>query len=143
MFARNSDLYFEVRASCSAFSSSALRACSTSWFFRSTSTFWSARSLAFSWSSWFVFWSSCCWLCSSSASDWDCVRRFSVRMFASIVFKTMPIDSISCSRNTSWVGLKRSNEASSSTALIWPSKSTGSTRTFCAVAWPSPEWIVM
>ena len=30
MFARNSDLYFEVSASCSAFSSSAWRACSTS-----------------------------------------------------------------------------------------------------------------
>ena len=39
MFARNSVLYFDVRASCSAFSSSACRACSTSWFFRSTSTF--------------------------------------------------------------------------------------------------------
>ena len=30
MFARNSDLYFEVSASCWAFSSSAWRACSTS-----------------------------------------------------------------------------------------------------------------
>jgi hypothetical protein len=39
MFARNSDLYFEVSASCSAFSSSAWRACSTSRFLRSTSWF--------------------------------------------------------------------------------------------------------
>ena len=40
MLARNSDLYFEVSASCLAFSSSACRACSTSWFLRSTSWFW-------------------------------------------------------------------------------------------------------
>ena len=44
MLARNSDLYFEVSASCSAFSSSAWRACSTSWFLRSTSSFCSASS---------------------------------------------------------------------------------------------------
>ena len=34
MFARNSDLYFEVSASSAAFSSSARRACSISWFLR-------------------------------------------------------------------------------------------------------------
>ena len=39
MFARNSDLYFEVSASSSAFSSSARRACSICWFLRSTSAF--------------------------------------------------------------------------------------------------------
>ena len=39
MFARNSDLYFEVSANCLAFSSRAWRACSTSRFLRSTSTF--------------------------------------------------------------------------------------------------------
>ena len=33
MLARNSDLYFEVSASSAAFSSSARRACSISWFF--------------------------------------------------------------------------------------------------------------
>ena len=38
MLARNSDLYFEVSASSAAFSSSARRACSISWFLRSTST---------------------------------------------------------------------------------------------------------
>ena len=48
MLARNSDLYFDVRASCLAFSSSAWRACSTSWFLRSTSTFWWASRRAFS-----------------------------------------------------------------------------------------------
>ena len=47
MLARNSDLYFEVSASSSAFSSSARRACSTSVFLRSTSAFCSASSLAF------------------------------------------------------------------------------------------------
>ena len=47
MFARNSDLYLEVRASSAAFSSSARRACSISWFFLSTSTFRSASCCAF------------------------------------------------------------------------------------------------
>ena len=65
MFARNSDLYFEVSASCLAFSSRACRACSTSWFFRSTSWFWWASSRAFSWSSSLVFCSSSCRLPSS------------------------------------------------------------------------------
>ena len=48
MLARNSDLYLDVSASCSAFSSSAWRACSTSWFLRSTSWFWCASSRALS-----------------------------------------------------------------------------------------------
>ena len=47
MLARNSDLYFEVSASSAAFSSSARRACSISWFLRSTSTFCSASCCAF------------------------------------------------------------------------------------------------
>ena len=87
MFARNSDLYFEVSASCSAFSSSAWRACSTSVFLRSTSAFCSASSLAFSCSSWLVFCNSSCRLCNSLASDCDCLSRSSVRVLASIVFK--------------------------------------------------------
>ena len=79
MLARNSDLYFEVSASCSALSSSAWRACSTSRFLRSTSWFWCASRRAFSCSSWLVCCSSCCRLCSSSASDCDWVSRSSVR----------------------------------------------------------------
>ena len=79
MLARNSDLYFDVSASCSAFSSSAWRACSTSWFLRSTSWFWCASRRAFSCSSSLVCCSSCWRLCSSSASDCDCVSRSSVR----------------------------------------------------------------
>ena len=67
MLARNSDLYLEIRASCSAFSSSATLACSTSWFFCSTSAFWPASSWAFSSSSALVCCSSsCCFLSSSS-----------------------------------------------------------------------------
>src|SRR3954449_6673330 len=43
IFAKNSDLYFEVVASCSAFSSNAALACSTSRFVASTSVFCSAK----------------------------------------------------------------------------------------------------
>ena len=44
MFARNSDLYFELSASCSAFSSSELRAISISRFLISMSRFWRSSS---------------------------------------------------------------------------------------------------
>ncbi len=67
MFARNSDLYLEDRASCSAFSSSATRAASTSEFFCSTFLFCSARSEAFSSSSSLTCCSSSC--CSLRASS--------------------------------------------------------------------------
>ena len=60
MLARNSDLYFDVKASCAAFSSSEARAFSISAFLRSTSLFWSNRRRAFSSSSSFVFCSSSC-----------------------------------------------------------------------------------
>ena len=46
MFEKNSDLYFDETASCSAFSSTRRLASSTSWFLRSTSMFCSARRLA-------------------------------------------------------------------------------------------------
>ncbi len=88
MFARNSDLYFEVSASCAAFSSSAWRASSTSRFLRSTSSFWCASRRAFSCSSSLV-------CCNSTARDCDCLSRFSVRVLASMVLITMPIDSVS------------------------------------------------
>ena len=51
MLAKNSDLYFEISDSCSAFSSSETRACSTSRFFTSTLRFCSSSSLALSSSS--------------------------------------------------------------------------------------------
>ncbi len=171
MLARNSDLYFEMRASCSAFSSSATLACSTSWFFCSTSAFCSESSVAFSSSSMFFrVSSSCCcrssssdcrseWVCCSSrllvsvrVSCWlwrfsvsacDCFRSSSVRMFASIVFSTMPIVSASCSRKVSRIWSNSSKVASSSTALISPSKSTGRMARLRGGASPSPEEIRM
>ncbi len=141
MLARNSDLYFEVRASCSAFSSRARRACSTSLFLRSTSAFWLARSFAFSSSSSLVCCSSSCWLCSSRARPWDCLSSSSVRLLASMVLSTMPIDSVSCSRKARCVLLKRSKEASSITALTSPSNTMGRTMMLRGVAWPRPDEI--
>ena len=75
MFARNSLLYFDESASCSALSSSSIRAASTSAFFCSMRAFCSASSAAFSSSSSFVCCSSscCCWSSSSDAfSDRAC-----------------------------------------------------------------------
>ncbi len=131
MFARNSDLYFEVRASCFAFSSRAWRACSTSVFLRSTSWFWWASCFAFSSSSWLV-------CCNSSARDCDCLSRSSVRVFASMVLMTMPIDSVSWSRNAWCAGLKLSSDASSSTPRTSPSNTTGSTSTSSAAVSERP-----
>ncbi len=139
MLARNSDLYFEVSASCSAFSSSAWRACSTSRFLRSTSWFWCASSRAFSCSSRLVCCSSCWRLCSSSASDCDCLSRSSVRELASMVLITMPMLSVSCARKASCTGLKRCSDASSSTPRISPSNTTGSTSTSIAALSLRPE----
>jgi hypothetical protein len=141
MVARNSDLYLDVIASWDAFSSRACRACSTSRFLRSTSAFCSASRRAFSSSSSFVCCSSSCWLCSSRARDWDCRSRSSVRELASIVLSTIPIDSVSCSRNIRWVLLKCSKEASSMTAFTSPSKITGSTMMLRGGASPRPDAI--
>ena len=110
MLARNSVLYLEVRASCSAFSSSACLACSISWFFRSTSVFWLASSWAFSSSSSLVCCSSsCCFLSSSSDS---CSERVccSSRVLVSV--------SSSC-----WLCSSRSATATASAAprsACWP-----------------------
>ena len=170
MLARNSDLYLDVRASCSAFSSMARRASSISRFFCSTSDFCSASSRAFSCSSvfvccsssccrlssssdsrseraccssrWFVCVSSFCWDCSSCVSDCDWMSRSSVRMFASIVLSTMPMLSVSWSRKVRWMGLNSWNEASSMTALTSPSKSTGNATMLSGAASPSPEAIL-
>ena len=97
MFARNSDLYFEVSASCSAFSSSARRAISISRFFASTCFFSFSSSCAFSCSSSLVACSSSCLRVSSVCRAWsswvsscDCLSRPSVRIVAAIVFKHDP-----------------------------------------------------
>src|ERR1700757_1414703 len=74
MFARNSDLYFEVSESSVAFSSSARRACSISWFLRSTSTLRSASCCAFCSSCSLVCCSSFFLVCSSIASWCDFFR---------------------------------------------------------------------
>src|SRR2546426_9440160 len=42
--------------------------------------------------------STCCWLCSSLARSCDCESSLSVRVLAPIVFRTMPMPSVSCSR---------------------------------------------
>ena len=141
MLARNSDLYLEVRASCSAFSSTACFASSTSSFLRATSAFCWVSNRAFSSSSSLVTRSSCCWLCSSFAIDCDCWSNSPVRMLASIVFITMPTLSVSWSRNARCVGLKRSKLANSITALTWVSKTTGSTTILRGAASPRADVI--
>ena len=128
MFAKNCDLYFEVSASCSAFCSSALRASSISrvrlldffvllgqqagFFFQLLVGAAAARPVGSA---------------ARSVSDCDCLSSSSVRMFVAIVFKTMPIDSVSWSRKSKWISLNVWKHASSMTALTSPSKSTGST----------------
>ena len=86
MFARNSDLYFELSASCSARSSRPARASSISRFLISMSRFCRSSSAAFSWSSSFVCWSSscCCWSSSSDAfSDCACSSSSAFDCFSS------------------------------------------------------------
>lgn len=169
MLARNSDLYFEVSASCSALSSSAILACSTSRFLASTCWFWTDSRCAFSCSSalvccsssclvrssssdWrsdaaccssrsLVFFSSSCCACSSEVRSCDCFSRPSVRMLAAMVLSTMPMDSISWSRNCCWVSLKSPKVASSITAFTSPSNRAGRTMMLAGAASPSPEEI--
>ncbi len=62
-----------------------------------------------------------------------------MRIVASIVLSTTPIDWVSCSRNAMWVTLKGCSEASSITALAWPSKSTGRTTMLTGGASPRLE----
>src|ERR1700740_409203 len=57
--------------------------------------FLSTNCRAFSSNSRFVFCSSSCRLCNSLVSDCDCLSRSSVNEFASIVFNTIPILSVS------------------------------------------------
>ena len=62
-------------------------------------------------------------------------------MLASIVLSTMAIVSVSWSSRLRWISLKWWNEASSITALTWPSKMTGRTTMFSGGASPRPELI--
>ena len=61
-----------------------------------------------------------------------------MRMLDEIMFRMTPMESISWSRNVRWFALNGWNEASSMTALISPSKSTGSTTTLRGGASPRP-----
>ena len=141
MLARNSDLYFEVSESSVAFSSSARRACSISWFFLSTSTLRSASCWAFCSSCSLVCCSSFCCVCSSPASCWDCFSRPSVCIVASIELSTMPMQSVSCSRKVICEVVNELIEDSSITALTWFSNSTGSTTRFFGTTRSSAELI--
>ena len=132
MLARNSDLYLEVRVSCSAFSSSDFLASSTSLFLFSTSSFCFTSRCALSCRSSLV-------LFSSSARDVDCSSRCSVLEFVSMVFSTIPILSVSCTRKSRCVWLNASNDASSITAFISFSNNTGRIMRLRGVASPSPE----
>ncbi len=169
MLARNSDLYFEVRASCSAFSSRAILACSTSRFLPSTCWFCTDRSLALSSSSALVvcsssclvrssssdcrsdaaccsrrslvFFSSSCCACSSEVRSCDCLSRPSVLMLAAMVLSTMPMDSISWSRKLWWVSENSPKVASSITAFTSPSNRAGSTMMLSGADSPRPDEI--
>ena len=141
MLARNSDLYFEVSASSVAFSSSARRACSISWFLRSTSTLRSASCCAFCSSCSLVCCNSLCCACNSPASCCDCLSRPSVCIVASIELSTMPIEVVSCSRNMVCSVVNSCIEASSITALTWFSNRTGSTILLRGVTLNSAEEI--
>ena len=106
MFARNSDLYFEVSASCARLLLERLArlldllvlALHLLVLVRQQPRLLLQLLVGRCSSSWR--------LCSSCASACDCVSRSSVRMLASIVLITMPIDSVSWSRNAWWVSLK-------------------------------------
>jgi hypothetical protein len=62
-------------------------------------------------------------------------------MVASIELSTMPIDAVSCSRKAVCSSVNSLSEASSITALTWPSNSTGSTTMFLGGALNRPDVI--
>ena len=139
MLARNSDLYFEVRASCLAFSSSAWRACSTSWFLRSTSWFWWASSRAFSCSSWLVFCSSSCRLCNSLGQR---LRLLEQVLRAHVGFDGVEHDADDFGQLIEERLVRRVEALERRQfehALDLPSKTTGSTMMFCGGASPRPD----
>ena len=134
-------MYLEVRASCSAFSSSACRACSTSWFLRSTSAFCVGQQLGFLFQLLVGLLQLLLLALQLVGQRLGLLSSSSVRLLASMVFSTIPMLSVSWSRNARWVSLKRSKEASSMTALTSPSNRTGSTTMLSGVASPRPELI--
>ena len=143
IFARNSDLYFDVSCNCSAFSSSERLASSTSLFLSSTSFFCLTSNNALSCNSSLVRLNSSCCIFSSPASDCDCVSNSSVREFASIVFNTIPILSVNWLKKSRCVSLNISNDASSITAFTLFSNSTGRMIRLDGCALPKPEFILI
>ena len=141
MLAMNSDLYFDETASWLTCSSTRRLDCSTSWFFCSATMFCSASSRACRPRSSLDSRSSSCCERSSSAWDWDCLSSVSVSAEAWIVLRTMPMLSVTESRNVWWVMLNGENEASSMTARKDPSNSTGRTTMLSGGDSPSPELI--
>ncbi len=139
MLARNSDLYLEVSASCSAFSSSSsFLPHSSSCCWRSISSL-SRMRVACSSSRSLVDFSSSCWSCNSPARSCDWLSSVSVFIEALIVFRTIPMLSTSWSRKSRWTEVKRLNEASSISAMTLPSKRTGTTTMLSGAASPRPE----
>ncbi len=82
--------------------------------------------------------SSVAWASSSALDFLSCDRSSSVRMLDEIMLRMTPMLSMSWSRNVRWFGLNAWNEASSMTAFVSPSKSTGSTTTLRGGASPIP-----
>ena len=62
-------------------------------------------------------------------------------MVASILFSTMPMLAVSCSRNARWDMVNALKEASSMTALTRSSNKIGRTIMFRGTAWNKPERI--
>ena len=143
MLARNSDLYFELRASWAAFSSRPARASSISAFLISMSRFCCCSTSVLSWSSSLVWRSSsdCFWSSWVSACDW--VSSCSVRMLAWIVLMTTPMVSASWSRKAWLTSLKGRSAPSSMTPRTCSSNMTGMTTRCAGVASPSAEEILM
>ena len=127
MFARNSDLYFDVSASSAAFSSSARRACSTSCSCVRLPR--SARRAAWpcAASSSLVCCSSFCCDCSSAVSCCDCLQQVfgAHRRFDRVEHDADALRELLEEREVRRV--KGCSEASSITALVWPSNNTGKT----------------
>ena len=143
MLARNSDLYFELRASWAAFSSRPARASSISAFLISMSRFCCCRTSVLSCSSSLVWRSSsdCFWSSWVSACDW--VSSCSVRMLAWIVLMTTPMVSVSWSRKAWLTALKGRSAPSSITPRTCSSNMTGMTTRCAGVASPRAEEILM
>ena len=134
MLARNSDLYLEVRASCLAFSSRAWRACSTSRFLRSTSSFWCGEQAG-------LFLQLLVGLLQLLLPALQLLGE-RLRLLEQVLRAHVGFDRVE--HDADRFGelieerlvrrVERSNEASSSTAFTWPSKTTGSTMMFCGAA---------